>query len=303
MKALPPALGGERFEFDSTAGRLSCYVAGRGAPLLLLHSVNAAASAAEVRPLYEHWQATRTVFALDLPGYGHSDRSDRAYTPRLMTDALHATLAQIESRGGQQSVDALAVSLGCEFLARAAVEAPRRFRSLALVSPTGFNGTRRRRGPPGSVVGAPWIGRLLRGPGWGAPLFRALTRPSVIRYFLRRTWGGPEIDVEMARHAEWTTRVPGAEHAPLAFLSAQLFSADIHTVYDQLTQPVWMSHGVRGDFVDYRGKKTLAGRANWRFTVFPTGALPYFEVPGDFNAAFGDFLASAASPARRSGPG
>lgn len=75
-------------------------------------------------------------------------------------------------------------------------------------------------------------------------------RPGVIRYFLRRTWGGPTIDEDMARYAELTTRVPGAEHAPLAFLSAQLFSQDSNTVYEQLTQPVWMSHGVRGDFTD-----------------------------------------------------
>jgi hypothetical protein len=49
---LPVALRGERFEFDSRAGRLSAYLAGEGPPLLLVHSVNAAASAAEVRPLH-----------------------------------------------------------------------------------------------------------------------------------------------------------------------------------------------------------------------------------------------------------
>jgi hypothetical protein len=53
-----------------------------------------------------------------------------------------------------------------------------------------------------------------------------------------------------------------------------------------------MSHGVRGDFTDYRGKDSVTGRPNWRFTVFPTGAMPYFERPEDFNAAFADFLAS-----------
>ena len=94
----------------------------------------------------------------------------------------------------------------------------------------------------------------------------------------------------MARYAELTTRVPGAEHAPLAFLSALLFSADVNSIYEQLRLPVWMSHGVRGDFTDYRGKDSVEGRPNWRFTVFRTGALPYYEVPDAFNAAFGDFL-------------
>ena len=77
---LPPAVSGERFEFDSPAGRLSAYVAGSGPPLLLVHSVNAAASAAEVRPLHEHYNASRRVFALDLPGFGFSERGDRRYT-------------------------------------------------------------------------------------------------------------------------------------------------------------------------------------------------------------------------------
>lgn len=87
---LPAAVSGGRFVFASRAGPLSAYAAGQGPPLLLIHSINAAASAAEVRPLHEHYRATRTVFSIDLPGYGFSDRSERDYTPRLMTDAVHA---------------------------------------------------------------------------------------------------------------------------------------------------------------------------------------------------------------------
>lgn len=290
--SLPPAVSGERFEYEG----VSCYTAGQGPPLLLLHSVNAAGAAADVKPLYEHWRATRTVFAPDLPGFGFSDRSDREYTPRLMTDAVHATLAQIRQRCGPGPVDALALSLSCEYLARAAVEAPGHYRSLALVSPTGFSGSKRRYGAPGSSLFVPWLYRALRGgPGSrrGERLFKLLTRPGVIRYFLRRTWGSREIDEELWRYDVATTRQPGAWHVPLYFLSAGLFSRDINTLYEALTMPVWMSHGMRGDFVDYRGRSTVERRGNWRFTVFPTGALPYFEVPERFNTAWGEFLAAA----------
>ncbi len=293
MPTLPAALAGERVEFDSPAGRLSVYVAGSGPPLLLVHSVNAAASAAEVRPLHDHGRATRTVFSIDLPGYGFSDRSDRAYTPRLMTDALLATVAFIRQRFGAAPVDALAVSLACEFLARAAAERPAEYRRLALVSPTGFNGLRPWRAAPGTTRGIPWLYRALRGPGgaWGAALFRALTRPGVVRYFLQRTWGAKDIDEELWRYDLITTRQPGAEHAPLHFLAANLFSADIHTVYEQLAMPVWMSHGVRGDFTDYRGKVIVERRPNWRISVLQTGALPYFEQPAEFCAELDAFLA------------
>ena len=289
---LPPAVSGERFEFTGRAGRLAVYVAGEGPPLLLVHSVNAAASAAEVKPLHEHYRASHRVFSIDLPGYGFSERSDRAYTPRLMTDALHDTLAQIQARCGNAPVDALAVSLSCEFLARAAAESPSAFRSVALVSPTGFRGRGALRSAPGSTRGMSWLYRVLRGPGWGDALFRALTRPNVIRYFLRRTWGSQTIDEALWQYDVLTTRQPGAEHAPLHFLSAYLFSADIHTIYETLALPVWMSHGVRGDFTDYRGKSIVAARPNWRFSVFETGALPFFEVPAEFIAAYDAFLRS-----------
>ena len=298
--ALPAAVSGERIEFASPAGRLSVYVAGEGAPLLLVHSINAAASAAEMRPLHEHYRATRSVFSIDLPGYGFSDRSDRDYTPRLMTDAIHAVVEQIRARCGPAPIDALAISLSCEFLARAATEAPDRYRSVALVSPTGFRGLQPWRGAAGSTRGQPWLYKALRGPGagWGGALFRALTRPGVVRYFLRRTWGSAEIDEALWRYCVLTTRVPGAEYAPLHFLSAALFSADIHTVYEALEMTVWMSHGVRGDFTDYRGKVVVAGRPNWQFDVFQTGALPYFEVPAAFCAAYDLFSGSAGSRRR-----
>ena len=87
------------------------------------------------------------------------------------------------------------------------------------------------------------------------------------------------------------TSVAAFWHAPLCFVSAQMFSADITTIYDQLRLPVWMSHGVRGDFVDYRGKERFTTHANWQFTVFDSGALPYFEYPQDFAEKMLAFLA------------
>ena len=284
---LPPPLDCERFAFNGING----YVAGEGPPLLLVHSVNAAASAAEVRPLFERWRLSRTVFAIDLPGYGLSDRGDRDYTPRLMTDALHATAVQIRLRCGPGAIDALALSLSCEFLARAAVEEPAHWGRLALVSPTGFRGTKPWREAPGSTRAMPWLYRLLNAPLWSQAVFNGLTRPAVVRYFLQRTWGGKQIDERLWAYCVRTAAQPGARHAPLHFLSGGLFSSDIHTVYEALTQPVWMVHGTRGDFTDYRGKGIVARRPNWRFSVYGgCGALMYFEKPSQFNAELEAFL-------------
>lgn len=298
--ALPHAVPGERIEIDTDAGRLSYYrdapAAGADAghaPLLLVHSINAAASAYEVKPLYEYYRATRAVYAPDLPGYGFSERSARRYTPQVMTAALHAVVEEIRAIHGDTPIDALAVSLSSEFLARAASERPARFRSIALVSPTGFDRRAPRYGPPGSHRGKAWVHALISFPLWRQGLFDLLNTRTSARYFLEKTWGGKNIDEGLADYDYLTAHQPGAMHAPFDFLSGYLFSNDITRVHESLEQPVWMSHGVRGDFVDYSYQAQMQGRANWRFHQFQTGALPYFEVTDEFTRLYDDFLAGA----------
>ena len=286
---LPPALQGECLSVASDAGRVNVYVAGQGRPLLLIHSVNAAASAAEVRPLHDYFVRSRRVYSVDLPGFGLSQRSDRRYTPQMMTAALHAVVAIIRSRS-QVPIDALALSLSSEFLARAALANPTAFGSLALVSPTGFSGRRALRAPPGTPRGSSLLYQLLRRPGWGPAIFRFLTRPGMIRRFLRGTWGSNHIDERLWQYDTLTTRQPGAAFAPLYFISGQLFSADIHCIYEQLQLPVWTSHGVRGNFTDYRQEHIVRMHRNWRFTVFPTGAFPHFEMTERFCREYREYM-------------
>lgn len=287
---VPPALDAARLSIPSDGAEVVLYSAGLGAPLLLIHSVNAAASAREVRPLFLHYAGQRAVYAIDLPGFGLSTRTPRDYTPRLMTDAVLDALAAISARHGGVPVDVLALSLSCEFAARAAVERPAPVRSLALVSPTGFSRGPRRPGSQGHL-GMPWLLALLRGGlGTGRTVFRGLTRPGVIRYFLQRTWGSKRIDEDLWAFCVQTTRAPGAEHAPLRFVAGYLFSRDIDGLYDALRQPVWLCHGVRGDFTDYSRAERMRGRSNWQLTTLPTGALPQFELLGEMTARYDAFL-------------
>jgi pimeloyl-ACP methyl ester carboxylesterase len=297
---LPAGVPGDTFLLDDArAGRLQCYAQGPAGgpgtppPVVLVHSVNAAGCAYEVRPLYEHLARTRPTYALDLPGFGRSDRSDRPYTIRLMTDAVVALVREVRRRHGGAPVDVLGLSLGSEFVARAAVEDPAAYRTVALLSPTGLSGTRERRGPAGTARSIPGLHGVLAAPLWGPGLFALLTRPKVVRYFLERTWGGKNIDEGLWAYDCLTVKEPGAHHAPLHFLSGDLFANDVTALHEALPGPVWLAHGVRGDFVDYRGAAALKSRPGWHFDVFQTGALPHFEVPEAVFAAYQRFLAAA----------
>jgi len=217
-----------------------------------------------------------------------------------MIDAIHAAVDEIR-RKHAGAVDALALSLSCEFLARAALQRPASFRTLALVSPTGFEGSARDDAGGGNR-GMPWLRSAFNVPLWSRGLFDMLTSRASIKYFLKKTFGSPTIDQGLYDYAYLTTHQPGARHAPYDFVSGYLFSKDALLLYERLTHPVWMAHGVRGDFVDYRHKTRVEGRANWSFDVFPSGAFPHFEMRDAFIRAYDRFLKrqdEAAGAARK----
>lgn len=304
---LPAVLSGQRHEIhDAQAGRISYYVDGptdgpeNGAsgalpPMLLIHSINAAPSAHEVKPLFDAYKKARRTYAIDLPGYGHSERSERVYNQALMVNAIHAMVEQIRAEQPFPAVDALSVSLSGEFLAKVAVERPDTIRSLALVSPTGFARITKTRGPPEADLGRPGVYRFLSRPAVGKNIYRLLTSRPSIRFFLKKTFGRKQIDEELFEHACRLSRTPDAHRTPLYFIGGFLFSADIQSVFRQLCQPVWLSHGVRGDFVDFTRTAGITDQPNWRTTVFQTGAMPYFEVLQEFTEAYDAFLAELNS--------
>lgn len=298
---LPAAVAGERREAEGRAGRLSYYVAGEGPPLLLVHSINAAGSAYEVRPIFERMRSTRRVYAVDLPGFGFSDRSPRPYGVALYVDAILAVADVIGRECGPAPLDALALSLSAEFLARAAVQEPARFATLALVTATGFQrGSEKLRGPAGATREVPGLYRFFTFPLWSQGFYDLLVSRRSIRYFLRKTWGSPDIDEGLAEYDYLTTHQPGAMNAPYAFVSGRLFSKDIRDVYESLSLPVWLPHGTRGDFEDFRGADWTAARPNWTVQPFATGALPQFEQPDVFVRSYEAFLGRASAAAHAS---
>jgi len=98
---LPPPVEGRPFLVEEPhIGALQAYESGPReasgtSPVLLVHSVNAAASAYEMKPVFERECGRRRVYAPDLPGFGCSGRGPRDYTVTLYVDALHDVLETI----------------------------------------------------------------------------------------------------------------------------------------------------------------------------------------------------------------
>ncbi|MEE4276938.1 MAG: alpha/beta fold hydrolase [Halieaceae bacterium] len=291
---LPPAVQADELRWDLPGVcEVLCYRrGGEGRPLLLLHSINAAPSAFEVSPFFDSAELDlhRPLYAPDLPGFGRSQRDDRAYKPEFFARALLAIVEKILEDSGSDAVDVLALSTTAEFAARAALAMPERFASLVLVSPTGLS---RRRDRPSSA--GPKVHRFFRLRGVGSTLYRLLRSRRSIRFFLDKAFtdGAPEAMID---YACATTRVPGASFAPFYFLSGQMFCHDaVGELYLPLTQPVLVLYdtdpNISFNFLDV----VLDKAANWTATrIAGTRGLPHFEKPAETRVALEAFWAEAA---------
>ncbi len=269
---LTAALNGELVRFTGRrSGRLAYYMAGPARPgvppMLLIHSINAAASSFEMKPLFDHYARTRRVIALDLPGYGFSERSDRAYTPALMRDAI---LDVIEQELEGQSVDAVGLSLSAEYLALAAQIRPLSFRSFSFLTPTGFSSRSANLRP--SDVALRW----LRVPLWARPIYDLLTSRPSLTYFIKQNQRTP-VKRNFIDYAYASSHQPDAELAPFHFLSFKLFTPTIMQAYRQLTQPCALIYG-RDPFATYDLAGEFRRKPNWRITSFEdAGSLVHWD--------------------------
>lgn len=290
---LPAAIMVPRTDFTSPrAGQLSTYIdrSAGGRPLVLLHSINAAASAYEVRPIFERYRGSRPVFALDLPGFGFSARTDRIYSVELYTNAILDFL----STHLDEPADVVALSLTSEFAARAALQAPERFHSLTMISPSGFG---QREGMPATQRASEADAtektyRFLSFPLWSQALYDALTTRAGIHFFLQMSFQGA-VDYGLMEYDYKTSHQPGARYAPLYFVSGQLFTPDIRmAVYEVLETPTLVLYDDDA-FVSFDTLPQVVERNhNWYAErIIPTKGLPHFEQMGQVAAALDAFWA------------
>lgn len=279
--AMENALKADRKRFDSKhAGRISYYFDpnGSGVPLVLIHSINAAPSAYEMKPIFERFQGERPVYALELPGFGFSERADRVYSPLLFQNAITEFLQEVV--GGP--ADLVALSLSCEFAALSAVHEPGNIRSLVMISPTGLQPPAsdrireraRQRETRNTVYSGLSVGL------WNRPLYDLVSSRPSIQYFLNKSFEGL-VPQRLVDYAYQTSHQPGAQYAPTYFLSGKLFTPAVReTVYKVLECPVLVLYD-RDPYTNFEMLPAmLRGSQNWKAVrIAPTKGLPHWELP------------------------
>jgi pimeloyl-ACP methyl ester carboxylesterase len=288
------ALGGQAQLFDWRHGRVFYKTSGQehqGTPLVFIHGVGAGASSFMWRknfdPLSEHFR----VYALDLLGFGFSDKPATApYSADLYVDLISDFIREVAGH----PANVVASSVGAAYAIRVADEHPELIESLVLNAPTGADKLNNRPG----MAGAAFYG-LLQSPVLGTSFYNVMASERSIRDYARKHlfYDHRRVTDRLVSNFYATSHQQGAQHAIAAFLSGYL-NIDTRAAFARLKQKVilvWGKQDTTSPMEQGLGLLQLNPRA--RFEVFDyCRMMPEQEHPEKFNELVRQaFLARSAA--------
>jgi pimeloyl-ACP methyl ester carboxylesterase len=280
--------GGEPRQFNWKHGRVFYKAAGLdkpGTPILFVHGIGAGVSSFTWRKNFDELAGSFPVYALDLLGFGLSDKpSSVPYSASLFSELLADFVRDVTGA----PVNVVASSLGAAYAVCSAFENPELVSSLVLVSPTGVGNLSSRPG----VTGAAFYG-LLQSPVLGTSFYNVVASERSIRDYAAKQlfFDKRRVTERFVANHYATSHLPGAQHAIAAFLSGFL-NFDIREPFSGLTQPVTIVWG-REDVGNPLANAGELLQVNPRATleIFDHARmLPHEEHPQKFNNLLRDIF-------------
>jgi len=279
-------LGGEPDELRWRGHRIALTRHGEGKPVLLLHGIYPGASSFEWRHVVPALAERHRVVAVDLLGFGRSDRPAARYTPGL----FQALLGDLVARAVPEPCAVVASGLTAAQLIALAGRDPRRIASIVLVAPTGVAYMR------DPVPSASATTRLLLGaPIVGNSVYNGITSPAKMRRHLESIYVDDRmVTPALVQHYVRMARQPGGKHAIAALLSGKL-NVDVRVALRRVRQPTLLLWGdlARQNSVDRaHAFRVIKHDLEWSL-VQDAGDLPHDERPDEFNVTLRSFLERA----------
>ncbi|MBV9353898.1 MAG: alpha/beta fold hydrolase [Chloroflexi bacterium] len=275
----PPA--GDPGCFASVDGVRTYYrVQGQGSPLVLVHGLGSShlTWAAITDALAEHF----TVYVLDLPGFGYSDKPPGYASARQEAAFVDCFLATL----GIERATVIGHSMGGAVALWLAAEHPARIERVVLVNAI-------------EIGDAAAIFRLIAQPILGELLLKTTT-PATMRLLLADPYVHKEVVTpELARQYARFAWTPGARQALIEH--ARSYNADRAALRPRLAQVtvraliIWTDHdpyfpvSVAHDLLDALPSAHLE-------VIRDTGHLPQEEQPTRFSQIVLDWLIPLAAP-------
>jgi pimeloyl-ACP methyl ester carboxylesterase len=282
---LPELVRGARVAFRvPDAGLVTEYQGGRPGrpPVVLVHSLRLGASAAEVRPLFEGLAHDHPVVAVDLPGFGRSERNPVRRDRDLYTEVLAEVLERALVRYGS-APHVVALDRSCELAAAAALQLPRGIASSTMISPTGF----------GAPAEAAQRGTWRSLPAVGRAMFALRRSRRAIHRQLAACFVGP-VDRRLEDAAVACAAHPDARDPSWVDVDREVADESVRDrTYERLACPVLVVHDRAPAGLGFEElARFVAKRPAWRVArIRPSLGMPHFERPAVTLAAVSGLLA------------
>jgi pimeloyl-ACP methyl ester carboxylesterase len=290
------ALGGQAHFYSWKHGRVFYKASGLenpGPPLVFIHGVGAGASSFMWRKNFDELAKDFRVYALDLLGFGFSDKPAVAsYSADLYVELITDFIREVSG----YPANIIASSLGAAYAIRVADEHPELIKSMILNGPAGTDALNRRPG----MAGAAFYG-LLQSPVLGTSFYNVMASERSIRDYARDNlfYDHRRVTDRLVTNLYATSHQSGAQHAIAAFLSGYL-NTDTRSPFSRLTQPVVLVWGKQDATSPLeKGMSLQQLNSGARLEVFDyCRMMPEQEQPERFNALVrATFLARSAAAA------
>jgi pimeloyl-ACP methyl ester carboxylesterase len=275
---------------------------GLGDPLLLVHNVYPGASHEEFEHNLDALARCRTVYAIDLLGFGASDAPRMKYTAstyvRLISDFVADEIGA--AGAGSRPADVVSAGLSCAYVSEAAVWRPDLFGRLAFVCP---------RSEPTGLDMPRWVAAIqhlfLTTPPLGNGYYETLAGDHELTTYLRNCFHNPDKHVTPAKVQRLV------EHArrkgtiyPYASLVTGYLDRSLLATLPKVDKPVLLVWGrqARPTPVEHSVRLVALGRHTRLEVVEDAGSWVHDEQSAKVNKLLVDYLtAENVFPARRDG--
>lgn len=277
---------GRTHRFAWKHGEISFQRMGEGPAVLLLHSFGPGHDSEEWRRVAELLSDDHEVFAIDLIGWGRSDKPKLHYDHELY---IQLVVDFIEDVVRSRTVP-IAAGLAGAYAVQVAVDHPESVRGVALAVPSGVNIY----GDEPDLKDA-LVHRLLRAPILGTSALNLYTsHTSIARYLKRDVYAAPDrVDAALVDRHYHSSHQPGSHHPLAAYLSGYL-NHRVEETLARLDCPIWIGWGreAKNPPVETADLWLRHAASDVELDVFEdSGNLPHVEAAPEFAERVQSFLA------------
>lgn len=236
-------LTGDLKHFKVEEGVLGYYKDGQGDPLLLIHGLNPGGSSHEMEVFFNYYRNNRTVYSLDLLGFGASERPNIEYNSNIYVKQIKDFLNHIKIKY-DKAPDVICLGQTTEFLVAIAESEPELVNKLVLISPTGLenNVDRMKLALNKAVIS------MFKLPIVGQGMFNLMTSKTILKQYLsNKIFVEPRnLSYLMLQQYYHTTHVQGAKNAPSYAVAGELIIENLFQKYLNMKVGSLIIHGQNG---------------------------------------------------------